>query len=47
VLGKAHELRNRSEYEGDQSIDARLVNDLLAACAQVAKKVQALPPSAP
>ena len=47
VLGKAHELRTRSEYEGDQGVDARLVNDLLAACAQVAKKVQALPPPAP
>lgn len=31
VLGKAHELRNRSEYEGDQDIDPRLLTDLLAA----------------
>ena len=45
MLGKAHELRNRSEYEGDQSIDLRLVTDLLAACALVARKVQALPPA--
>jgi hypothetical protein len=44
VLGKAHELRNRSEYEGDQSVDHRLVTDLLAACVLVAKKVQAVSP---
>jgi len=47
VLGKAHELRNRSEYEGDQSIDLRLVDDLLAACVLVAEKVRSLPPAAP
>lgn len=46
VLGKAHDLRNRSEYEGDQSVDRRLVSDLLAACALVGKKVQALAPPA-
>ncbi|HRH85927.1 MAG TPA: hypothetical protein PLO41_03685 [Rubrivivax sp.] len=46
VLGKAHDLRNRSEYEGDQSIDQRLVTDLLAACALVANKARALPPAA-
>ncbi len=46
VLGKAHELRNRSEYEGDQSVDLRLVSDLLAACVLVAKKVRSLPPPA-
>jgi hypothetical protein len=46
VLARAHELRNRSEYEGDQNLDQRLVTDLLAACALVAKKVQALPPPA-
>jgi hypothetical protein len=47
VLAKAHELRNRSEYEGAQEIDQRLVNDLSAACALVAQKVQALAPLAP
>ena len=47
VLGKAHALRNRSEYEGDQSIDPRLVTDLLAAAVRVAKKVQALLPPVP
>jgi hypothetical protein len=47
VLARAHELRNRSEYEGAQDIDERLVADLLAACALVAQKVQALAPPAP
>ncbi len=42
VLAKAHELRNRSEYEGAQDIDQRLVADLLAASALVAQKVQVL-----
>ncbi len=42
VLAKAHELRNRSEYEGAQDIDQRLVTDVLAASVLVAQKVQAL-----
>jgi hypothetical protein len=46
VLGRAHELRNRSEYEGDQNIDQRLTTDLLAACALVAQKVGRLAPPA-
>jgi len=47
VLAKAHELRNRSEYEGAQELDQRLVTDLLAASGLVAKKVRALAPPAP
>jgi hypothetical protein len=47
VLGRAHELRNRSEYEGDQNIDQRLLADLLAACALVARKVRHPEPPAP
>ena len=47
VLAKAHELRNRSEYEGAQDVDQRLVIDLLAACALVAQKVRTLAPPAP
>ena len=43
VLAKAHELRNRSEYEGDQSVDQRLLDDVLVACRSVAEKVKALP----
>jgi hypothetical protein len=46
VLAKAHDLRNRSEYEGDQNIDQRLLTDLLAACGLVSHKVRALRPPA-
>lgn len=44
VLAKGHEIRNRGEYEGDLSIDERLVADLITACSQVAAKVNALKP---
>lgn len=44
VLAKAHEVRNRSEYEGDQNLDQRLIIDLLSARSLVAEKVVALPP---
>jgi hypothetical protein len=44
VLDKCHQLRNLGEYEGDLSIDERIVTDLLAACHVVAAKVQALAP---
>ena len=37
VLAKAHETRNRAEYEGEMEIDERLVTDLIEA----AKAVQA------
>ncbi|WP_295641525.1 hypothetical protein [uncultured Methylibium sp.] len=47
VLAKAHELRNRSEYEGAQNIDQRLVTDLIGACRLVAQEVRSLPPPAP
>lgn len=46
VLSKCHDLRNLGEYEGDLSIDERIVTDLLAACRSVAAKVDALPPFA-
>lgn len=42
VLAKCHDLRNRGEYEGDLSIDERIVTDLLGACRTVATQVQAL-----
>lgn len=45
VLAKAHDLRNLGEYEGDLSINERIVTDLIDACRQVAEKVQALTPS--
>ena len=47
VLSKAHEVRNLSEYEGDLSVDERLVTDLVAACQAVAAKVDALGPVDP
>lgn len=43
VLAKAHEQRNLGEYEGMLDVDARLVTDVIAACAAVAA---AIPPSA-
>ena len=36
VLDKCHKLRNQGEYEGDLSIDERIVRDLIAACDAVA-----------
>jgi len=47
VLAKGHDQRNLGEYEGRLEIDERFVTDLVAACAQVAAKVQALPPIKP
>ena len=44
VLAKGHEIRNRGEYEGDLSVDERLVADLIAACSQVAAKLNSLKP---
>jgi hypothetical protein len=43
VLAKCHEIRNRSEYEGDLDIDERLVTDLVSACSAVASKMNTLP----
>ena len=42
VLSKRHDIRNRGEYEGDLSIDDRIVNDLVTACQAVTAKVAAL-----
>lgn len=42
VLSKCHDMRNQWEYEGDLNIDARIVDDLVAACRTVAEKVDAL-----
>lgn len=39
VLAKAHELRNLGEYEGDLSIDERIVKDLIAAARRVSDAV--------
>ncbi len=42
VLSKCHEIRNLSEYEGDLSIDPRIVADLIEACSTVEAAVAAL-----
>ncbi|MDP9278823.1 MAG: hypothetical protein M3P00_05320 [Gemmatimonadota bacterium] len=44
VLAKCHEIRNRGEYEGDLSVDDRLVKDLIIACKAVARAVEKLAP---
>ena len=44
VLARCHDLRNRGEYEGDLSVDERLLTDLIDACKIVATLVQKLPP---
>ncbi|MEO8674528.1 MAG: hypothetical protein ABI569_03055 [Casimicrobiaceae bacterium] len=43
VLAKGHEVRNLGEYEGNLNVDERLVADLITACREVARKVDALP----
>lgn len=43
VLDKAHQVRNRAEYEGDFDIDARLLADLITACKAVAIEIGKLP----
>ena len=43
VLAKSHQVRNQSEYEGDMSVDERLVTDLINACNAVAKAISKLP----
>ena len=44
VLARGHDQRNLGEYEGHLDIDERFVTDLVAACAQVAAKIDTLPP---
>jgi hypothetical protein len=42
VLDRAHNLRNRSEYDGYFDVDERLVVDVVAACRVVAEKLERL-----
>jgi hypothetical protein len=42
VLAKCHDIRNRSEYEGELSVDERLVSDLVTACIRVAESIGTL-----
>jgi len=44
VLDRAHNVRNRSEYEGDLSIDERLLAAVIEACEAVSAALDALPP---
>src|SRR5437867_2232021 len=44
VLAHCHDLRNRGEYEGDLSVDERLLADLIQACKTVAAALDELPP---
>ena len=44
VLDRAHSDRNRSEYEGDLSIDERFLTDLIQACKTVLVSLRKLPP---
>jgi hypothetical protein len=44
VLDRAHNERNRSEYEGDLTVDDRLLADVIRACHSVVTAVRRLPP---
>ncbi|MNK97270.1 hypothetical protein D3C87_1175920 [compost metagenome] len=44
VLSKCHDIRNLGEYGGDLNVDERIVTDVVAACQNVAAKVDALAP---
>jgi hypothetical protein len=43
VLDRAHSERNRSEYEGDLSVDERLLGELIKACEAVLDALRRLP----
>jgi hypothetical protein len=43
VLARAHDLRNRGEYEGDLYVDERLLADLIVAGKAVAAALAGLP----
>jgi hypothetical protein len=43
VLARAHELRNRGEYEGDLYVDERFLADLIVACKAVIAALKKLP----
>jgi hypothetical protein len=44
VLDRAHSERNRSEYEGDLTVDERLLADVIRACHAVLAAIRRLPP---
>ncbi len=43
VLNRAHSERNRTEYEGDRTLDERLLADVIAACKTVLAAIRKLP----
>jgi hypothetical protein len=43
VLARAHDLRNRGEYEGALDVDDQLITDLIAACKKVSLALGKLP----
>jgi hypothetical protein len=43
VLDHAHNVRNRSEYEGDLSVDERLLASVIEACDAVSGALESLP----
>ncbi len=47
VLSKCHDIRNLGEYEGNLTVDERIVKDLINAGHKVAGKLDALPPIEP
>jgi hypothetical protein len=44
MLARAHDLRNRGEYEGALDVDDQLITDLIAACKKVSLALGKLPP---
>lgn len=44
VLDRAHNERNRSEYEGSPTVDERLLADVIQACKTVLNALGQLPP---
>lgn len=44
VLDRTHRARNLSEYEGDLSIDERLLDDMIHACQLILAALRKLPP---
>ena len=44
ILARCHDVRNRADYEGAQSVDSRLQAELIKACKAVSEALDKLPP---
>ncbi len=44
ILDRAHNERNRGEYEGDLGVDERLLDEIIEACKTVLVSLRRLPP---